>query len=188
MAAPKKSVDEIWKELNARTVPPRSRTTGITGFGIPGVQTHTRIVAKDHPSVSQQHVAGDISVSRDVPKPSVAYDPAAAGVPQEQLQQYISTLQRTLNCLTDPDRSIRREAVTSLHSKLLRGDAVTPKASPEMLQVSPTEVAVWSDWPCLSNPAWSFCCSNLQVYYTYSYEIIPLNCVLLPLLRWAPSC
>lgn len=138
MAAPKKSVDEIWKELNARTAPPRSRTTGIPGFGIPGVQTHTRVLPKDSSNASQhqKHVAGDVSISRDVLKPSVAYDPAAAGVTQEQLQQYLSTLQRTLNCLTDPDRSTRRTAVTALHNKLLRGDSSTPKASPQLLQVS----------------------------------------------------
>lgn len=134
MTAPKKSVDEIWKELNARTAAPRSRTTGIPGFGIPGVQTHTRVLPKQQTDITQ-HVAGDASVSRDVPRPAVAYDPAAAGVTQEQLQQYVSTLQRTVNCLTDPDRNTRKAAILNLQSKLLRGDVSTQKASPQMLQV-----------------------------------------------------
>lgn len=137
MSNVKKSVDEIWKELNARTVAPRSRTTGITGFGIPGIQTHTRVVPRQQAGITQQHkhIAEDVSVDRDVPKPVVAYDPAAAGVQPEELQQYVSTLQRTLNCLTDPERNTRRAAIIALHSKLLSGDASTPKASPEMLQV-----------------------------------------------------
>eukprot|EP00878_Enallax_costatus_P009185 GHUV01009602.1.p1 GENE.GHUV01009602.1~~GHUV01009602.1.p1 ORF type:complete len:225 (+),score=35.83 GHUV01009602.1:619-1293(+) len=136
MSGTKKSVDEIWKELNARTAPPRSRTTGIAGFGIPGIQTHTRIVPREQPTALQQqkHIAGDVSVDRDAPKLAVAYDPAAAGVSPEDLQQYVATLQRTLNCVTDPDRSTRRAAIIGLHSKLLHGDASTPKASRQMLQ------------------------------------------------------
>lgn len=135
-AAPKKkSVDEIWKELNARPVAvvPRSTTTGIPGFGIPGVQTHTRVLPKVHPNV-----AGDVSISRDIIKPAAgSYDPAAAGVSQEQLQQCVATLQRTLNCLADPDRSTRKSAIALLQTKLLKGDATTPKPSPGMLQVGP---------------------------------------------------
>lgn len=137
MSGAKKSVDEIWKELNARTAPPRSRTTGVPGFGIPGVSTHTRLIPKhqDGHAAQSKHVAGDVSINRQVTKPSVTYDPAAAGVSHEELQQYMSTLQRTLNCLTDPDRSARRAAVAALQNKLLRGDAATPKAGPPMLQV-----------------------------------------------------
>jgi hypothetical protein len=143
MAAPpkKKSVDEIWRELNTKPAVPRSRTTGVAGFGIPGVTTHTRILPKAQPSGAQhaKHIAGDdATCSRDSHTPagtSSSYDPAAAGVTQEQLQQYVSTLQRTLNCLADPDRGVRKNAVASLHAKLLRGDAATPKASTNMLQV-----------------------------------------------------
>jgi hypothetical protein len=137
----KKSVDEIWRELNAKPAVPRSRTTGVAGFGIPGVTTHTRILPKAQPSGAQhaKHIAGDDATSsRDSHQPaaqSSSYDPAAAGVTQEQLQQYVSTLQRTLNCLADPDRGVRKNAVAALHAKLLRGDAATPKASTNMLQV-----------------------------------------------------
>jgi hypothetical protein len=143
MAAPpkKKSVDEIWRELNAKPAVPRSRTTGVQGFGIPGVTTHTRILPKAQPSGAQhaEHTAGDdASCSRDSHRPagtSSSYDPAAAGVAPEELQQYVSTLQRTLNCLADPDRGVRKNAAAALHAKLLRGDAATPKASTNMLQV-----------------------------------------------------
>ncbi|WIA31178.1 hypothetical protein OEZ86_001183 [Tetradesmus obliquus] len=143
MAAPpkKKSVDEILRELNAKPAVPRSRTTGVQGFGIPGVTTHTRVLPKTQPSGAQhaKHIAvDDASCSRDAHRPagtSSSYDPAAAGVTQEELQQYLSTLQRTLNCLADPDRGVRKNAVAALHTKLLRGDAATPKAGSNMLQL-----------------------------------------------------
>jgi hypothetical protein len=137
----KKSVDEIWRELNAKPAFPRSRTTGVAGFGIPGVTTHTRVLPKSQPSGAQHatHIAGDdASCSRDAHRPagiSSSYDPAAAGVTQQELQQCVSTLQRTLNCLADPDRGVRKNAVAALQTKLLRGDAATPKASGNMLQV-----------------------------------------------------
>jgi hypothetical protein len=141
----KKSVDEIWKELNAQTrakAVPRSATTGISGFGIPGVQTHTRVL----PSRPQHQASGTghfLSKQLTASEPlaqqqqihAAQYDPAAAGLTQEQVQQYVATLQRTINCLSDPDRSTRRTAAGTLHSKLLKGDATTQKASPAMLQV-----------------------------------------------------
>jgi hypothetical protein len=114
----------------------------VAGFGIPGVTTHTRVLPKSQPSAAQRakHVAGDdASCSRDAHRPagtSSSYDPAAAGVTQEELQQFVATLQRTLNCLADPDRGVRKNAVAALQTKLLRGDAATPKASSNMLQVS----------------------------------------------------
>jgi hypothetical protein len=145
-ATKKKSVDEIWKELNAKSraqAVPRSATTGIPGFGIPGVQTRTRVL----PSRSQQQPAAADSAPRkhllsgEQPTQqqavqAVQYNPAAAGLTQEEVQQYVGTLQRTINCLSDPDRGTRRQASSSLHTKLLKGDATTPKASPAMLQVS----------------------------------------------------
>lgn len=144
-ATKKKSVDEIWKELNAQTrakAVPRSTSTGIPGFGIPGVQTHTRVL----PSRPQQQASGTINplskqlTASEQPAQqqqiqAAQYDPAAAGLTQEQVQQYVATLQRTINCLSDPDRGTRRMAAGSLYSKLLKGDATTQKASPAMLQV-----------------------------------------------------
>lgn len=152
-AAPskKKSVDDIWKELNAgsRAKPvPRSVSTGIPGFGIPGVQTHTRMLpSRNHHQQQQQSAAALpskqlLGASGDKPSShqqqtvaAVQYDPAAAGLAQEDVQQYVATLQRTINCLSDPDRTTRRNAAGSLSSKLLRGDATTQKATPAMLQV-----------------------------------------------------
>lgn len=144
-APKKKSVDEIWKELNSAArgpAVPKSVTTGIPGFGIPGVQTHTRVL----PSRSQQPPSSASALAKQLGPagqpaqqqsiPSTQYDPGAAGLTQEAVQQYIATLQRTINCLSDPDRSTRRNAASSLSVKLLRGDATTQKASPAMLQVS----------------------------------------------------
>lgn len=164
----KKTVDEIWRELNsgaaraaARPVVPKSVTTGIPGFGIPGVQSRTRILPSKTAPATQQHQQQPSSTAaagfpnkhlaaatgqpaaadhqqqlqHSIQAAAQAYDPAAAGLSQEAVQQYIATLQRTINCLSDPDRSTRRNAASSLTAKLMRGDAATPKASPAMLQV-----------------------------------------------------
>jgi hypothetical protein len=56
-------------------------------------------------------------------------------VSQEEAARYVATLQRTINCLSDAERSTRRSAASSLATKLLRGDGATPKASPALLQV-----------------------------------------------------
>lgn len=164
-ATKKKSVDEIWKELNAKSraqAVPRSATTGIPGFGIPGVQTHTRVL----PSKPQKPAPSGLSTlqkqlqqsGQPAQQPTfqtAQYDPAAAGLTQEQVQQYLSTLQRTINCLSDPDRGTRRTAAGSLHTKLVKGDAITQKASPAMLQVRLTQVLL--DWAsCMS--AQRACC------------------------------
>jgi hypothetical protein len=144
MAAHKKSVDEIWRELNARP-PPRSSTTGIPGFGIPGVQTRTRILP-NHPQQAVQDVPV-LSHNQQQQQPTaaglqVAGDLAAAsGVSSEHLQQYMTSIQRTINCLTDSDRAVRKAGVLTLQAKLLKGDAATPKASPSMLQVINLAVA-----------------------------------------------
>lgn len=143
----KKSVDEIWRELNAKTAP-KSRTTGVTGFGLPGVTTHTRVVGGKAPAAT----AGASAARPGAPSPedvvlrpdtqrrvaAVQFDPAQAGVAAADLQAYIATMQRTINCLTDADRGTRKGAVQALSTKMMKGDASTPRAAPEMLQVRPT--------------------------------------------------
>ncbi|KAF8068179.1 Dnaaf5 [Scenedesmus sp. PABB004] len=138
MAAPKKTVDEIWRELNARPLqPPRSgaAATGIPGFGLPGVSTRTRVLPSKAHGAAPLPAADDAPLAaRGGPRPAPAYDPAAAGVSAEEVQTYLAGLQRTLNCLADPDRGTRRAAMAALSARLLRGDAAAPKASPAMLQ------------------------------------------------------
>ncbi len=65
-----------------------------------------------------------------------SYDPMQAGVSQEQLSAYLAGIQRLVNCLTDPDRSTRRQAATTLQSKLILGDAGSPTPSPALLQAT----------------------------------------------------
>lgn len=159
MAAPKKSVDDIWRELNA----PRPRTThlgsstGVAGFGIPGVSTRTRVLppkqAAGSSALGASTHAADVAVhqqaaaARAAAAAAAGYDPAAAGVSAEQLQAYLGSMQRTINCLTDPDRSTRKAAVAMLAAKLRAGDAATPKASPQMLQVGRVAECLWlSGW------------------------------------------
>ena len=52
------------------------------------------------------------------------YDPARSGVDPEAMQAYLSTIQRTINCLSDPDRNTRKQAITTLLNRL------TPSPSP----------------------------------------------------------
>lgn len=130
MAAPKKSVDEIWRELNARPAP-RSSIAGIAG--LPGLASRTRAVPKpqpEAPAVAELQA----TLAEESRRRNVTYDPSKAGVTAEEVAAYVATIQRTINCLSDPDRATRRQSVTALHSKLFSGDAATPKASPQLLQ------------------------------------------------------
>jgi hypothetical protein len=133
----KKSVDEIWKELNAKTAP-KSRAAGFAGFGIPGVTTKTSILPRDPPALqisAPNTSVQDVALHLDTQKQHRQYDPAEAGVSKEELHTYVSAIQRQINCLTDQDRSARKSAIRTLSAKLLTGDASTPRASPAMLQV-----------------------------------------------------
>ncbi len=148
MSGAKKSIDEIWKELNARPQP-RQGISGLGGVGIgglPGVTSKVRTVgigskpaaASDASpnSASQQggsapgqdqqpSQAPSAASQQDVVGPKVALDGDDAS--------YLASLQRTINCLADPDRSLRRTAATTLQTKLLSGDASTPRATPAQL-------------------------------------------------------
>jgi hypothetical protein len=131
MAAQKKSVDEIWKELNARTST-RSSSTGFSG--VPGVATKTRILPTKTPAQPPAAPPADVQHQIDVTKRNVNYDYSKAGVTSEDIQSYLSTIQRTVNCLSDPDRSTRRQAAQTLNARLFKGDASNPKPSPQLLQ------------------------------------------------------
>lgn len=135
MSTQKKSVDEIWRELNARSLAPKSRSTGIPGFGIPGIQSQTRVIGKPSTQDPQLKAVQDTSLHHDNTKYAAHYDPEKAGVSSSEVQSYLASTQRVVNCLTDPDRSTRTNAVNSLSTKLLNGDAATAKASPQLLQV-----------------------------------------------------
>ena len=133
----KKSVDEIWKELNAKAAP-KSKPGGFSGFGLPGVTTKTRILPRETPgfqSSAPSRPDHDVSLQFDTQKQAAQYDPAEAGVSKEELHAYVSGIQRQINCLTDQDRSARKSAIRALNSKLLTGDASNSKASAAMLQV-----------------------------------------------------
>lgn len=142
---PKRSVEDVWRELNApRPVVRNAATTGIPGFGIPGVTTKTRILPKKETAgtavVAAAHISPPAPASGAVVT-AAAYNDAGsaaahAGVTSTDLQSYLAGMQRTINCLTDPDRSTRRGAIDALSTKLLRGDATTHAASPQVLQAA----------------------------------------------------
>jgi dynein assembly factor 5 len=56
------------------------------------------------------------------------YDPMRAGFSPEAMSAYLSGIQRTINCLSDPDRNTRKQAIASLLAKLL--PAATAAAAP----------------------------------------------------------
>eukprot|EP00197_Chlamydomonas_leiostraca_P011060 CAMPEP_0202881958 /NCGR_PEP_ID=MMETSP1391-20130828/37292_1 /ASSEMBLY_ACC=CAM_ASM_000867 /TAXON_ID=1034604 /ORGANISM="Chlamydomonas leiostraca, Strain SAG 11-49" /LENGTH=191 /DNA_ID=CAMNT_0049564723 /DNA_START=123 /DNA_END=694 /DNA_ORIENTATION=+ len=131
--AQKKSVDEIWKELNARPAPRMAAAGGIPN--LPGISSITRTVPKASAPAQVQVEEEALSASREAArKAAAAYDPAKAGIAVDDLTSYVASMQRTINCLADPDRSTRRQAAVTLQTKIMQGDAATPAANASMLQ------------------------------------------------------
>lgn len=130
--AQKKSVDEFWKELNARPAPRMAAAGGIGN--LPGITSITRTVPKVVPAQpAEEDVV--LNASREAARKAAAsYDPAKAGVTADDLSSYTASMQRTINCLSDQDRSTRRQAACTLQTKIMKGDAATPVASASMLQ------------------------------------------------------
>lgn len=133
MGTQKKSIDEIWRELNAKSAPRSVNLAGIPS--LPGITSSVRVVPKPKPQLPTENGVEDVPIgSQDHKKHMPQYDPTKAGVTVEDVQAYMGTMQRLVNCLSDPDRSTRRQAAVNLQTKLMQGDASTPKASPQMLQ------------------------------------------------------
>ncbi|MEW5314213.1 MAG: hypothetical protein WDW38_005727 [Sanguina aurantia] len=163
----KKSVSDVWKELNSR--PLIGRTTpspvtsnystsgegvqgtlgGLSGFlNLPGLQSKVRIL----PSKSAATSATPSAVSNTPPggtacpsleevpiyssrAAAVSYDPSQAGSSSEEVHTFMSSIQRTVNCLSDPDRNLRRQAAITLHARLTSpGTDSQPRPSAQLLQ------------------------------------------------------
>ncbi len=178
----KKSVDEIWKELNARPAP-RPRANGLggaaaagNGLGAAAGATGTAASGAAAAAAGSIHIPGLGTVVRRVPPPAkpavplaapdaamedvpilrggpeqqlpiggagthrhasaaaVAYDLSQLGLTSDEVSSYQASIQRLVNCLSDPDRATRRQAATTLQGKLVRGEGGTPAAGPAMLQ------------------------------------------------------
>ncbi|KAJ9515483.1 hypothetical protein QJQ45_016496 [Haematococcus lacustris] len=155
----KKSVEEIWKELNAKPAarsassnPAKAQNVIIPGLGsftapLPRPTASHQEAATPTPACPSIRLATAIPASGLSPPPHAlstsaatrepgggGYDPTQVGLSHEAVATYIASMQRLINCLTDPDRGTRRQAALSLQTKLLVGDATTPAASPAMLQ------------------------------------------------------
>ena len=153
MSTQKKTIDEIWKELNTRPTG-RSGTMGTVLGGssnLPGVTTLSRTLpakpdsshAASQPASAAPAAAVAAAVaSASVPmelgpdsrRPTSHYDPARAGVAPEEVQAFVSSIQRTINCMSDPDRNSRKQAISTLYTRLAKGGAGSPPPSPAMLQ------------------------------------------------------
>ncbi|GLI65295.1 hypothetical protein VaNZ11_008788 [Volvox africanus] len=129
MSGQKKSIDEIWRELNAPKAKLRQGVAGLAvGLsGLPGITS----VVRTKPASS--HTPAQPAAS-DISQPGLRSGPYAASAVGDDATAYLASLQRTINCLADPDRGLRRTAATTLQVKLFTGDDSTPKASPAQLQ------------------------------------------------------
>jgi hypothetical protein len=92
-----RSIDDIWRELNARAAPPprpvvrNAASTGIPGLGLPGVTTRTRILPS---KAGGGGGGGGGAAAAPVPAPPPApLLPEAAGVSAADLQSYVAGLQ-----------------------------------------------------------------------------------------------
>ncbi|KAG2487828.1 hypothetical protein HYH03_013545 [Edaphochlamys debaryana] len=143
MSGSKKSVDEIWRELNAAKPKARSGVAGLA-VGLGGLPGVTSIVRNKSAAPSTVPTTAPAAAS-GAPGPPPASAPAAApsasssspapdAALSEDVAAYLASLQRTLNCLADPDRALRRTAAAALQAKLFTGDAATPPAPREHLR------------------------------------------------------
>ena len=136
MSTQKKSIDEIWRELNAPK-PGRSGAMGTVLGGstnMPGISTTTRTLPMTPPPTASgtmsvltpMQLVVDEAAMMEVAgrRPTAAasssfhYDPALAGVDPSAFQAFLSSIQRTINCLSDPDRNTRKQAITTLLGSL----------------------------------------------------------------------
>ncbi|KIY93745.1 hypothetical protein MNEG_14215, partial [Monoraphidium neglectum] len=194
-AKPKRSVEDVWRELNApRPVVRSAAASGMATFGIPGVTTHTRILPRHPPTGSaaapgaqQGGDAGSNAVPTTTAPPSEppsapSCSPEQAGVSGAELQSYLAGMQRTINCLTDPDRSTRRSAIDAISAKLLRGDAASPAAAPQMLQAALCGQLLQPLLAMLGDPVERCRAGALQLLLEASARVPQLEPLLPPLL------
>jgi dynein assembly factor 5, axonemal len=118
-------VDDVWASLKAKSVP---RSAGKAGkASLPAVQPVIIAGAVGQSNIVDGHmqkktvdmVEYDPKDVRDVPRSPQHTDAVSCLAP----------LQRDINCLTDPDRSIRKGAISKIY-----GHLVTSKCSPQQLQ------------------------------------------------------
>ncbi|GFR52527.1 hypothetical protein Agub_g15100 [Astrephomene gubernaculifera] len=132
MSGAKKSVDEIWKELNAAKPKPRQGVAGLA-VGLGGVPGITSLI-RTKPAQSAATASPAPGTEKSKPQPDLQSSPYVASTVGDDAAAYLATIQRTINCLADPDRALRRSAATTLQTKLFTGDASTPRANPAQLQ------------------------------------------------------
>lgn len=162
----KKSVSDVWKELNSRPLVGRSTPStvtssystngegvqgtlgGLSGFlNLPGLTSKVRIIPSKSAAPAVPADASTASGStatptlEDVPLQSSSratassYDPSQAGSSSEEVHAFMSGIQRTVNCLSDPDRNLRRQAAITLHARLTSpGTEAQPRPSAQLLQ------------------------------------------------------
>ncbi|KAG1655968.1 hypothetical protein FOA52_009395 [Chlamydomonas sp. UWO 241] len=87
-----------------------------------------------HGDVQRLPMLDDVAMAAESRRHAGHYDPARAGVSAEELSAYVSAMQRTINCLSDPDRSTRKAAACALLARLTKGDVASPPPSPQLLQ------------------------------------------------------
>eukprot|EP00798_Chlamydomonas_sp_ICE-L_P021005 gene21005-27864_t len=132
MGTQKKSIDEIWKELNKKPVGGSAAVGGITM--LPGITSSTRTVTHNLSESIKVPEVEEVAINGGGPKKTSHYDPTKAGVSAEDVNAYMARIQRLVNCLSDPDRGTRRQAATQLQTRLLQGDASAPAPDAALLQ------------------------------------------------------
>lgn len=109
----KKDISAIWAELNAKPGPRKSSIPA--GLPIPGISSTSaasKATSKTGPNLNQLASEGvhaePGSAAEGARKAAASYDPAKAGLTQEEVAAYKASIQRMVNCLGDPDRGTRR--------------------------------------------------------------------------------
>ncbi|GMH41563.1 hypothetical protein BSKO_09473 [Bryopsis sp. KO-2023] len=162
------SVDDIWAQLKSSSVPKRpARKKNVTPLS--GSSDRRKDTLANPAEV--------------VPIESKSGKTQAPIPPEGGVQEYIAVIQRDINCLSDPDRSIRSRAITKLSKKLLEGDGGTPPANEEILQALFLGPMLHSTVNLLSDPAEKCREASLQLLTTVLpriSEVGPLAAAIFP--------
>ncbi|CAG9464914.1 unnamed protein product [Pedinophyceae sp. YPF-701] len=132
MSGKKADINAIWAQLQKSAAPKARREAN------PAIPTEAPHIAPRAPPAGSaaQPAASDTAMAEpsDAAVPVVSWDPSTAGSSEEERDKYVASMQRDVNCMSDPDRATRTGGALRVAARLLGRDTAAGKPSPALLQ------------------------------------------------------